>query len=49
MNILTIGIGLLPCIYALFILRARLKGFDKYYSKLEPMRKKFGETPGFYL
>jgi len=46
LNLLTIGIGLLPCIYALYVLVFRLKGKDEKFVKLQPMKEKFGVTAG---
>lgn len=46
MNLITMGIGLLPCTYGIFVLILRLKGQDGNFKKLAAMKEKWGERTG---
>jgi len=46
MNPITIGVGLLICGYALWVLTLRLQGKEDKFHKLEPMRKFWGPQLG---
>lgn len=46
MNFVTIGIGLLPCAYAIYVLILRIKGKNDLFRKLGPMKKTFGNKLG---
>ena len=46
MDFITIGIGLLPVLYGIYILVLRLQGKNEKLKKLEPMKKFWGERLG---
>ncbi len=46
MDLITIGIGLLPVAYGLYVLVLRLQGKNAKLKKLEPMKKFWGKTLG---
>ncbi|MCK5209636.1 MAG: hypothetical protein KAQ79_16490 [Cyclobacteriaceae bacterium] len=49
MDFITIGIGLLPVAYGIYILVLRLQGKNEKLKKLEPMKKFWGESLGLAI
>ena len=49
MDFVTIGIGLLPVLYGLYVLVLRMQGKSEKLKKLEPMKKFWGETVGLTI
>jgi hypothetical protein len=46
MDFITIGIGLLPVAYGLYVFVLRMQGKNEKLKKLEPMKKFWGERLG---
>ena len=46
MDLITIGIGLLPVAYGLYVFVLRLQGKNEKLKKLEPMKKFWGDRLG---